>query len=194
VPFKATGYRFLEGHRLRLSIASAYWPVLWPTPYPGLNTIHRGGDRPSRLELPLTHEEVERVAAPSFKTTAPEFISIGSGRDETPVWKIIEDVIEGSISVKVYGGDTTFLPGKRSLFTSENLEMTAYHQDPANVRLWNEVIYRLSDRDYIIEIKATGTIRSTVSDFHVDVQLVVTLNEAPFFEKSWLESIPRLLL
>ena len=41
VPMRAAGYRFAPGHRIRLSVASAYWPVLWPSPYP-----RRAGDPP----------------------------------------------------------------------------------------------------------------------------------------------------
>src|SRR4029077_6863140 len=44
------GHRFLPGHRIRLSIATAYWPIVWPAPYPATLTI-RTGD--SALALPL---------------------------------------------------------------------------------------------------------------------------------------------
>src|SRR6266540_4411458 len=40
-------------HRLRLSVTSAEWPLLWPSPYPATNAVHFGGERPSRLELPI---------------------------------------------------------------------------------------------------------------------------------------------
>ena len=48
IPLRATGYRFEPGHRIRLSVASAYWPVIWPSPYAGELTIHLG---PSYLLL-----------------------------------------------------------------------------------------------------------------------------------------------
>ncbi len=58
VQLNATGYRFLPGHRIRLSIASAYWPAIWPSPYLADNALHRGPDTPSRLILPtVPHDE-----------------------------------------------------------------------------------------------------------------------------------------
>jgi hypothetical protein len=69
--------------------------------------------------------------------------------------------------------------------------MTAYHHDPTHARLYNEVVYQLQEHGYEIYIQSTGAIRSTENDFHVDVQLRVDLNGNPFFQKSWLESIPR---
>ncbi|MBN1220993.1 MAG: CocE/NonD family hydrolase [Anaerolineae bacterium] len=191
---KATGYRFLAGHCLRLSLASAYWPVIWPSPYPAENRLYRGPGHPSHLLLPVVSEGQTLPKPPAFKTSPPDLVPIGSGSDETPIWHIIEDVIKQNITVKVYGGDTAILPGDTRLFSSELLEMTAYHHDPAHARLYNEVIYQLEQHGYKIQVRSTGAIRSTATDFHVDVQLVVTLNGNLFFQKSWLESIPRQLL
>lgn len=193
IQLKATGYRFLRGHRIRLSVASAYWPVVWPSPYKADNYLHRGPMHPSRLILPVVSSDPQAPAPPRFKTTPPDLIPIGTSTEEPPVWQIIEDVIEQAVTVKVYGGDTTVLPYGVSLLESESIEMTAYDADPAHTRLTNEVIYRLVDRGYETHIRASGTLRSTAADFHIDVQLNVTLNGAPFFQKSWLESIPRQL-
>lgn len=191
VPLKATGYRFLAGHRLRLSIASAYWPVIWPSPYPAENNLYRGPDHQSRLILPVVPFSDRLPMPPKFKVTPPDFIQVGSGHEESPIWQIIEDVIKQSVTVKLYGGDTSILPGDSWLFTSEQLEMTAYHHEPAHVHLYNEVIYNLQEYGYEIYIRTTGAIRSTETDFHLDIQLLVTLNGNTFFQKSWLESIPR---
>jgi hypothetical protein len=143
------------------------------------------------LILPAVPAGNKVPAPPQFKTVPPQLIQIGSGYEEPPVWQIIEDVIKQSLTVKVYGGDTSILPSDSRLFTSELLEMTAYHHNPAQARLYNEVVYQLEEYGYEIHIRSTGAIRSTETDLHVDVQLAVTLNGNLFFRKSWLESIPR---
>ncbi|HLF26258.1 MAG TPA: CocE/NonD family hydrolase [Anaerolineae bacterium] len=193
VELKATGYRYLPGHRIRLSIASAYWPVVWPSPYHADNYLHRGAAYPSRLSLPVVPPDSPALTPPHFKTTPPELITVGGGSDEPPVWQIVEDVIDQSVTVKVYGGDTSTLPDGTSLFESERIEMTAYHHDPAHVRLYNEIVYHLKEHGYDTRVQATGSIRSTETDFHVDIQLQVLLNGNLFFQKSWLESVPRRL-
>jgi hypothetical protein len=194
VTLKATGYRFLPGHRIRLSVASAYWPAIWPSPYPADNAIHRGPATPSRLVLPVVPTSDEAPAPPAFKTTPPELIAIGGGSEEPPVWRIAEDVLAGSVTVEVYGGDTTTLPDGRALFNAERLLLTAYERDPAHVVFANQVDYRLDEHGHETRIRSTGTIRSTATDFHVDIELRVDLNGNLFFHKSWLESIPRQLL
>lgn len=193
VQMKAAGYRFLPGHCLRLSVASAYWPVIWPVPYPATLTLHRGPDTPSRLILP-TLPEPSPVQPPPLKTTPPELIPLGKETANPPVWQITEDVIKNTVTVKVYGDDTSILPNGTRIFTAEMLEMTASDHDPAHAWLFNEVNYELEERGYQTHIRATGSIRSTEVAFHVDVQLNVTLNGNPFFQKSWLETVPRYLL
>ena len=109
------------------------------------------------------------------------------------MWHVIEDVIDQSVTVKVYGGDTSVLPNGISLSTSERIDLTAYHHDPAHVRLYNQVDYRLKEHGYETHIRSSSAIRSTETDFHIDVQLEVRLNGMLFFQKSWLESVPRKL-
>ena len=51
---RATAYRFLPGHRIRLSVASSYWPVVWPSPFAAeyAPASRRRRGRGSRLVLP----------------------------------------------------------------------------------------------------------------------------------------------
>ncbi len=54
VTLNACGYRFLPGHRIRLSIATAYWPIVWPAPYPATLSIRTGE---SAMELPVRQDD-----------------------------------------------------------------------------------------------------------------------------------------
>jgi len=96
--------------------------------------------------------------------------------------------------VKVYDGGTTVMPDGRSLFSGERIEMMAHNTDPLRTRLYNEVIYRLDEQGYKTEIISTGSIRCTETEFVVDIQLRAMLNGNLFFQKTWLESVPRILV
>lgn len=50
VLMNACGHRFPAGHRLRLSLATTYWPTIWPAPYPATLSVRTSA---STLELPL---------------------------------------------------------------------------------------------------------------------------------------------
>jgi len=72
--------------------------------------------------------------------------------------------------------------------------MTAYHNDPAHAIFFNDINYHLIEHGHDVHVHSTGSIRTTETDFHLDIQLVVKVNENVFFQKSWLESIKRNLV
>jgi len=195
VPMRATAHRFLPGHRIRLSVASAYWPVIWPSPIRAEYGLHLGGSGGSRLVLPVLPADAPTKPVPPFKTTPAGLVDPGSYRDEPPVWQITDDVIDGSVTVTTSEFGEVVLPdGRTSLYSGERLEMTASDEDPAVARMQNEVVYRLRDGGSEIRIEASGTVRSTETDFHMNVGLQVTLDGARFFERGWFETIPRRLV
>ena len=162
----------------------------------GVRTPPRGrprGDADSRLILPTIGDG--SLPVPPFKTTPAGQRTIGSSTDEPPTWRVIDDVIAGTVTVTSSEFGEVVLPdGTTSLYTGERLEMTASDAEPASARLHNEVVYRVRDHGSEILIEASGTMRSTESDFHMNVGLRVTLDGAPFFERGWLETIPRRLV
>ncbi len=185
----ATAYQFLPGHRIRVTVASAHWPLLWPSPYPGENALHCGPAAPSQLTLPIVPPSA--LPAPRFKDTPPELLAVGGGHEEAPRWHIVEDVLAGSVTVSTYQGDTTLIANGQTLATEERLELTAYHADPAHTRLYNECNYRLSEHGTTTHVRSSGTFRSTATEIHLDIQLTVTLNGNLFFQRAWLETVPR---
>ncbi len=195
VALRSTAHRFRAGHRIRLSVASAMWPVVWPSPFPAEFGLHLGGPTASRLILPTLPPGHRGVAVPPFKTTPAGLREVGGYRADPPMWRVIEDVVDGSVTVVTSEFGESILPdGRSTLYTGERLEMTARDADPANARMHNEVIYRLREGGVEILIEASGTTRSTATDFHMNVSLKASLDGALFFERDWLETIPRRLV
>jgi len=194
---RATAHRFLPGHRIRLSVASAYWPVIWPSPFAAEYALHLGEADGSRLVLPVLPADAPRRSVPPFKTTSAGLPEYGAYHEEPPSWRIVEDVLEGSVTVVTREFGEQVLPdGKATLYSGEELRMTARDADPAHALMENEVAYRLRDEDQAIdvEIEASGSIASTETDFAMSVRLGVRLDGKPFFERSWDETIPRRLV
>jgi hypothetical protein len=172
------------------------WPVVWPSPFPATYRLHLGLDQPAaRLILPALPGDRRGAPVPAFKTTPAGLREVGGYRGDPAVWEVVEDVIGGSVTVRSSEFGESILPdGRTTLYTGERLEMTARDEDPAHARMHNEVVYRLREDGSEIRIEASGTIRTTQTDFHMNVSLRVTLDDAPFFERGWLESVPRRLV
>ena len=43
---------FPKGHRIRVAVSNALWPMNWPTPYPVTTSVMLGGSAASRVILP----------------------------------------------------------------------------------------------------------------------------------------------
>ena len=197
VAMRSTAHRFAAGHRIRLSIGSSMWPVVWPSPFPAEFGLHLGGlvGDASRLILPTLPVGHAGAVVPPFKTTPAGLREIGSYRGDPPVWRVIEDIIDASVTVETSEfGESTLPDGRTTLYTGERLTMTARDDDPADARMDNEVVYRLRGDGPEILIEAGGTTRTTATDFHMNVDLRVTFDGTPFFERHWQETIPRQLV
>ena len=65
-----TSWVFPKGHRIRLAISNALWPMVLPTPYPMTTSLELGGsDGGSRLVLPVV--PAKGAAAPPFGPPQP---------------------------------------------------------------------------------------------------------------------------
>ena len=188
VALRSAGYRFVAGHRLRISIATGAWPVLWPSPFLGSLTLHLGGA--AGLELPCV-PATDAVEPTAFKTSPPVLDSIGAGSDDPVVWRVTEDVIDGSTTVSTFeGGETVTSDGTR-LYSSERHAMTARDGEPARTEMRSEIRYRLEQDGLRIETDADAVTSSTAEAFQMDVTLRARLDGDPVFERHWSETIPR---
>ena len=208
VPLRTAGYRWLPGHRLRVSVASSLWPVLWPSPFAATFRLHHGPAAPSRLELPVVPpaDGPGDAPVPAFRTSPPDLRwptaepldGEGPAATDPPIWRIDEDVIAGSVTVHVHDGGEDIVPDGRRLYAAETLRMTAWDGDPARAELDAHVVYRWQEREAArngeltrIEIRADSRQTSTATDFDLGVRLEVDLDGERFFERDWHEVIPR---
>ena len=197
VELRPAGYRFVPGHRIRVSLASSAWPVIWPSPYPATLEVHRGPATPSRLVLPVVPPAGGRgdVAVPEYKATPADMPAVGGeGASDPPVWRVTDDIIDGSVTVTTHDGGEDVLDDGRRLYAAETMNLTAWDADPARARLEADVVYRWREHGAEIDIRARSTQTSDVGAFHLTVDLDVTLDDEPFFRRSWSDSIPRRLL
>ncbi len=87
----ACSWVFPRGHRIRLAISNAMWPMIWPTPQPATATV-RLGPTGTRLALPMVPAADRPV--PFFADIEPgeELQDTSSWGDVLPVrWTLVRD-------------------------------------------------------------------------------------------------------
>ena len=110
------------------------------------------------------------------------------------MWRIEEDVLAGTVAVTIFDGGASVNEDGSRLYASERLVLTASDADPAHASLASDVVYRWTGDGADVDIRAIGGIVSDAASFDVRVALTVRLDDAPFFEREWRETIPRRLV
>jgi putative CocE/NonD family hydrolase len=194
IHLRTSGYRFTPGNRIRLTVLTSLWPVLWPSPLPGELRVHHGPLAPSRLVLPVLPDDAGTLDPPAFRTDPVAMREVGTSREDPPEWRIERDVLREETKVTIFdGGESTMEDGSR-LYSSERLVLTASDVDPARATLDSDVVYRYAIDGHDVDIRAAGMVASDAAGFDVRVRLAVQLDDVPFFEREWQETIPRNLV
>jgi hypothetical protein len=191
VPLTATAVRVPAGQRLRVALAGAAFPVAWPAPAPVTLTVFHDRARPSGLRLP----------SPLGWAPATEDLGAGSFDPGTAVstegiaatWRIERDELAGMTTlVSELGGGHGFPERDGLTFGStERFRVTA-HDDWAHITAEGSSAYRVAwPGGPTVTADGRLVVRSDASAFTVEIEICVTEDGAPFFERRWHERIPR---
>jgi hypothetical protein len=104
---RPAAYRLPAGHRLRLALAGADFPAVWPAPSQATVRVHHGGAYRSRVTLPVVRGET--VTPPPPIGPSPELSPWDAGG--APGWTIERDQVEQGVAVTLAGRGALDLPG-----------------------------------------------------------------------------------
>jgi len=91
LPLHACSWVFPRGHRIRLAISNATWPMIWPTPHPATATVRLGGTG-TRLVLPVVPAEDRPAPAFGDPEPAETLPGVGGWGEILPVrWTLVRD-------------------------------------------------------------------------------------------------------
>lgn len=140
LPLHACSWVFPAGHRIRLAISNAMWPMIWPTPHPATATLRLGATG-TRLVLPVVPADPADPSRP-----APVFAELEEGESlpgesywgaVLPVrWTLIrDDAGNASISWRGTAGNEF---GWGRVVDEEYLRYEVRDDDPAHARARGE--------------------------------------------------------
>lgn len=172
VELEATSWVFEPGHRIRLSLAGADWPNIWPPPRPGTVTLDR---ETIALSLPVVEGEPPVPEPPVFSPSRGEDTHAADPTGEQPrtIWKIERDVLaRESRSVISHGSDYEGEEGARIEERYEG-EVGVSTVDPGNA--WAKAACRYVIRwpEAECATEARLDLRSDAEAYHVIVDVMV---------------------
>jgi uncharacterized protein len=184
-------WTFPKGHRIRLAVSNALWPMVWPTPYAMTTTLQLGGDAGSRLILPLVPPSM--YAAPQFAPPQPstERSDIKSAGFPWPgEWKTERDEVNAKTKVTWTGkSEETYPWGKET-----DLEAITYladdnHPETTSAQGEAEIVMAMKDRT--LTWKGHLSLSSDAQNFYYKYTRQLFKDGHPIKEKTWQETIPR---
>jgi len=192
-----TSWVFPKGHRIRLAVNNALWPMIWPTPHPMTTVLRLEGANASHIMLPVIPESGQ--ARPEFLPPAkdPElpgysYLKIGdesvSGYAET---RIIERFpLTSKTRIGASGTSGSVYPWATIKYW-EDMVHEAQDNDPARASVTGKTRYtvELDDRTLIVEGDLSFT--SDRENFYYAYTKRVLENGKLIREKTWKKTIPR---
>jgi len=194
----ATAWRFVPGHQIRLTVCSADFPNLWPTPFKGTNRLYRDAAHRSSLTLPLVP-----VRDGDTRSTLPQDeVEFGPGKDvsvyalspDKPAWQIVRDILGNRVGLQFAARQTNRTGEMMEVTDNSKLEAWASNDRPADVIASGHHHRRIVRDDGIYVIDSGCILRSTETAFHLTIDLQITINDLPHYQRRWVRSFERQLL
>jgi hypothetical protein len=187
-----TSWVFPRGHRIRLAVSNALWPMIWPTPYPMTTSLQLGGAPASRLELPLV--PLEPAARPNFSApeVTPPLEGVKSEGDTWPPqeWTETHDLITGTTRVAWIGDDSSQYPwGRMKDHEQMSYLITDAHPEKSSIHAEGATTVELPGR--ILVWSVILDVSSDARNFYYHSERHLTENGKLIREKSWDDKIQR---
>lgn len=173
-------YEIAPGHRLRVAVSSADFQNAWPTGMAARNTIHCGGDYPSRIELPILQAGDAGMEVPAFEPSPHPL----PPESEVPAasYALTHDLVADAVVCEL---------GTNADGTARQSKYTVSNSNPANASIVSEVRYRVPHQPMAVEVVSSCQTSSSASTFTHAVQVTIRVENAVHFQKSWTESVSR---
>jgi len=190
-----TSWTFGRGHRIRLSVANAQWPMFWPTPYPMTTSLALGGADATRLVLPVVPASTgprPQFLPPAADPQLPGYRTLDSGT--VSGYSELAGVERDAASGRARVTSTNRTVAEYPWGTSEHAERMTHEvsdRDPADASVRGEYTITIRLPERVLEVQGALDFRSDRDSFHFLYTRRLTHNGSVVRERQWRDSFPR---
>jgi predicted acyl esterase len=183
-----TTWTFQPGHRIRLAVSNAQFPMVWPTPYPLTSTVITGTTR-SQVELPLIPVDAPVADLPRSepRNERPDVrhFDVPGASD-----RVSYEPGSGSTVVE-WSAPAAWTIGKVRFDYTEDETYRTSDTDPARSSFFGRATHRIRPPGRDLLLETIIDIQSDSSAFQVKVRRVLSSGGKVVRRKEWVESIAR---
>ncbi|MBN1223371.1 MAG: hypothetical protein JXB23_08980, partial [Candidatus Aminicenantes bacterium] len=194
IELRFTSWVFPKGHRIRLAVNNAQWPMIWPSPYPMTTRLELGGQTPTRVALPVVPyaDRPKPHFLPPAKDPEPEgyrtFSGTISGYSE--VTTVERNVPRAATKVVADNSGGSEYPWGLIRYSDEIIyEAQDKHPEAASVTSDMKRIVQVGGRNLVWQ--GLLSFRSDLKHFYYEYTRKLFYGDRLIREKTWTEAIPR---
>jgi predicted acyl esterase len=196
--FHGIAYAVPAGHRLRVQLSSAYWPVVWPSPEPVRLKLQAGA---SALLLPVRQPQIADDALeppPEAASATRSTVTIlRKGRLERSV---AIDQTSGAVTHRLFIDGGVF--GDWGKFRLDEIGMEMGHvyeriyaiapDNPCSARAEMTQSYEMGRGAWQTRVDAGAVMTSTLETFELEAWIEAYEGETKLCRRDWKHSFPRI--
>ena len=107
---------------------------------------------------------------------------------------LVGDMLGNRVGLLMLRGNTERVSASMEVNYESKLEVWACNDEPANVVATGNHYRRIIRDDGIYLIDSGSILRSTENAFHLTIDLSITINDLPHYQRRWVRSFDRQLL
>ena len=187
-----TTWTFQPGHRIRLAVANAQFPMVWPTPYT-MTTRLATSDEHSALELPVVPTDprarVPHLPVPEPRTDAPDARTMQ--HEPASGLVVTHDVLAKTTGVDFLTHDE-YAIGEREIDNIEKEHYETHDDQPADSRFLGDEVHAIRlPGGRTVRVHTVIDMRSDSASFHVTITRRLYVRDALVRTKTWTDTLPR---
>lgn len=197
VQLNGIAHSFPSGHRLRVSVSTSYWPLIWPAPVPATVTVLTG--RSTFLSLPVRAPRPEDDTLPEFGppegAPALEVTQQATGEHS---WKVTRDLATDVSTLAIINDQGSLaIEETGTVIHRDTREWYSFRWNDVNsVRGETRTVRRYEREDWRTEVVTRTVLTSDPESFFIAAQLdAYELDEARgnprVWSGNWERTIPR---
>jgi predicted acyl esterase len=182
---------FPAGHRIRLALSTAYWPIAWPPPEPVTLTVYAGASSFTLPVRPPDPADAALPALPPLETPPPLAITVYEPARSERV--VRHDVASDEVALDWVqdSGRYRFDDIDLTVHTVVTDRYTIRPDDPLSARVEIAWTVRLARGDWRVETRTRTVLTATKSHFQLDATLEAFEGDRSVHTERWERSIPR---
>jgi len=190
-----TSWVFPKGHRMRLAVSNAQWPMFWPTPYLMTTKLYLGGKHGSYLDLPIVPPGRER--APNFlpieandTLAGYESLDLGTSSGYGELETVERNLQNGSAVATATNHNATRYPWGTETF-SERIEHNTSDLQPETTRIKGNHEIKIEVAERVLLLQGETTVSSDAENFYYEYSRRLSENGKQLRYRTWSKTIPR---